>query len=376
MEPLPGSSTPSCIPIPLRDRWPGNRVTWKECGGRPPLAGLTGKFYLDGDSETAMANSQRKSTKLTFKGDKKEKKHRKRKREGNDDLDGLQDSPQQTEGWLNSPTQAHISGPLYMICVAPCLGTSSDPKPCALAIVPSPLSPIARVIPMALSSQALETLDPDDVNHVMVCTRVVDSSNKVTLRVANGRYLACDELGSVSAEREARGAQEEWIFEAVRPSRPSSPGPSSNPQSDQYSPDGLYVLKSVLYNTYLTVEEVANGKLEIRCDSSSSDDSSSHLLVRMQAAELIKSKKRLAEEHAKKGLLSKSNNTGLTILKAGQTISDLEANNIRQYQARGAGRLITPSESNAGLKKACKEGRLAEELLDRRAKLKSDRYAK
>jgi protein FRG1 len=38
--------------------------------------------------------------------------------------------------------------------------------------------------------------------------------------------------------------------------------------------------------------------------------------------------------------------------------------------------LELPAESKSALKKARKEGRLAEELLDRRSKIKSDRYAK
>lgn len=319
-----------------------------------------------------------------FKGDKKEKKkHRKRKREGDgfeDDDD--QSNRDQTEGWLNPPSQAHILGPLYMICVTPSLGNPIESKPCAIGILPSPVSPIPRVVPAVLSLSALETLNPDDVNHVMVCTRVIDSENKVTLRTATGRYLAADQLGTVSAEQEARGPQEEWIFEPLssQPPESTTPASSSKPQPlddhDAPSNDGLFVLKSSLYDKYLTVEELATGKLEIRCDSDSPTDESSHILVRMQAIELTKAKRRLADERAKKGVLAKSNETGLTILKPGQTFDDLEANHIRQYQARGAGRLQLPAESKSALKKAKKEGRLAEELLDRRSKLKSDRYAK
>lgn len=140
----------------------------------------------------------------------------------------------------------------------------------------------------------------------------------------------------------------------------------------------MFTLKSCLYNKLLSVEELASGKLVLRADSDSPAEPAAHLLVRMQAAELLKARKRLADEQAQKGLLSaaKTADAGLTILKPGQSFHDLEANNIRQYQARGAGRLQLPAEGNAGLKKARKEGRLAEELLDRRAKLKSDRYAK
>jgi protein FRG1 len=219
-----------------------------------------------------------------------------------------------------------------MICVQPSYGNPIEAKPCALAIQPSPVSPIAKVVPAPLSAGALESLDPDDVNHVMVATRVIDSEEKVTLRTANGRYLAADQLGAVSAEQEARGPQEEWLLEPISqlapiPDQPSGSAASPDPAQES-SPDGLFALKSCLYNKYLTVEELANGKLDIRCDSDSPTDECSHILVRMQAVELVKAKKRLADERAKKGLSAKSNDSGLTILKPGQSFRDLEANNV------------------------------------------------
>ncbi|KAA1107658.1 hypothetical protein PGT21_021151 [Puccinia graminis f. sp. tritici] len=322
-------------------------------------------------------SSSKSSSKLMFKGEKKEKKkHRKRRRDEKESNEDGPGSSEPSEGWLNPPSQAHILGPLYMICVQPTYGNVLETKPCAIGIQPSPVTPIAKVVPAPLSASALASLEPDEVNHVMVCTRVIDSDDKVTLRTATGRYLAADQLGAVSAEQEARGAQEEWAFEPLALPEDQPSGSTTNPDGHQSPPDGLFALKSCLYNKYLTVEELASGKLDIRCDSDSPTDDCSHILVRMQAGELVKAKKRLADERAKKGLSAKSNESGLTILKPGQTFHDLEANNIRQYQARGAGRLQLPSESKSGLKKARKEGRLAEELLDRRSKLKSDRYAK
>ncbi|KAG0142355.1 hypothetical protein CROQUDRAFT_67349 [Cronartium quercuum f. sp. fusiforme G11] len=313
----------------------------------------------------------KKSAKLMFKGEKREKKHKKRRHQEIEDSSRVTD--EQTDGWLNPPSPNHILGPLYPICINP-----PGSKPCALAIFPNPVTPIAKVGPAVLSSEALETLEPDDVNHVMVCTRIVDSDTMVTLRVANGRYLATDELGEVTAEREARGVQEEWAFEPILTTSDEtepSTSTSTNPPTDQEVLDGVFAIRSVAYNKYVSVEEIAGGKLAIRCDSVTSADSSCQFLIRMQATELIKAKKRLADERAKKGLLlaQSSADTGITLLKPGQTIADLEANAI---QARGAGRLITSTESKSSLKKARKEGRLAEELLDRRAKLKSDRYAK
>lgn len=272
-----------------------------------------------------------------FKGDKREKKHKKRKHQDLDEPGRLSSSNDQTDGWLNPPSQSHILGPLYPICINP-----PGSKPCALAIFPSPVTPIAKVAPAVLSTEALETLEPDDVNHVMVCTRIVDSDEMVTLRVASGRYLATDEMGEVTAEREARGVQEEWAFEAIKeetdlkPDAKDDSGPSTNaPEAvlqleNEQIVDGVFAIRSVAYGKYISIEEVAGGKLAIRCDSTTSTDPSCQFLIRMQAAELIKSKKRLADERAKKGVLahnaSDAADSGLTLLKPGQTIADLEAN--------------------------------------------------
>lgn len=48
----------------------------------------------------------------------------------------------------------------------------------------------------------------------------------------------------------------------------------------------------------------------------------------------------------------------------------------KKYQSWGGGKLYESSEDRRELKKAKAEGRLAETLLDRREKMKADRYCK
>jgi protein FRG1 len=104
-------------------------------------------------------------------------------------------------------------------------------------------------------------LEPSDVNHVWVCTRLPESESKVTLRSSNGRFLAVDSVGRVSADREARGFQEEWeIVEA---------------------PGAGFAFKGA-YDKYLGVDEVAGGKLELRGDSETIDAQETWT-VRLQA---------------------------------------------------------------------------------------------
>lgn len=48
----------------------------------------------------------------------------------------------------------------------------------------------------------------------------------------------------------------------------------------------------------------------------------------------------------------------------------------KKYQSWGGGKLLSTKEDKRDLKKARTEGRLAEALLDRREKVKADRYCK
>jgi len=56
--------------------------------------------------------------------------------------------------------------------------------------------------------------------------------------------------------------------------------------------------------------------------------------------------------------------------------SALYMNNSRKFQTWNHGRVVVSEEAIGELKTAKKEGRFSEALLDRREKLKSDRYCK
>jgi protein FRG1 len=131
-------------------------------------------------------------------------------------------------------------------------------------------------------------LEPSDVNHVWVCTRLPESETKVTLRSSNGRFLAVDSVGRVSADREARGVQEEW--EIVQ------------------APGGGFALKGA-YNKYLGVDEVAGGKLELRGDSESIDAQETWT-VRLQGRFLKEQREKNSDVKRKAGGTAE----GLTII--------------------------------------------------------------
>lgn len=91
----------------------------------------------------------------------------------------------------------------------------------------------------------LAALVPTDVSHVWVSTRVAGSET-TNFRTPDGKFLSSDPHGLVSADREARGAQEEWTPIVLE--------------------DGMVALQNV-YERYLAVDEVAGGALSLRADS-------------------------------------------------------------------------------------------------------------
>ena len=88
---------------------------------------------------------------------------------------------------------------------------------------------------------------PNHTSQVWVVTRVAGSSS-INLRTGagEGKFLACDKHGLVSADREARGMEESWMPIIL--------------------PDGMVAFESV-YGRYLSMDEVAGGTLQLRGDS-------------------------------------------------------------------------------------------------------------
>ena len=61
---------------------------------------------------------------------------------------------------------------------------------------------------------------------------------------------------------------------------------------------------------------------------------------------------------------------------ASEDVAGVELNHVKKSQSFKNGKLLVNEEDRADVKRAKKEGALYELLLDRRAKMKSDRYCK
>ncbi|CCM02083.1 uncharacterized protein FIBRA_04160 [Fibroporia radiculosa] len=283
-----------------------------------------------------MSEDKARSTKLKFKGEKAKKK---RQREDGDDGSSTRrrrrkEDDDNPDTWVLPETALEIRGPTFIM-------HPSDPSPICITFD----STRGRIILHTLDKDktegqtSLNLLErtPTEVSQVWVTTRVAGSPT-INLRTGTGegKFLSCDKHGLVSADREARGPQEEWtpiVF-----------------------PDGMVALQNV-YEKYLSIDEVAGGSFSLRGDSEEVGFAE-RFWVKIQS----KYKKEAYEEEKKK--------------KEGVTEDGKanEAGTNKIYQAWGAGRSVVSVEDKKELKRARKEGRLAEALLDRRSKLKSDRF--
>ena len=198
-----------------------------------------------------MSADKVRSTKLKFKGEKTKKK---RKRDDGDEAgssrragprgDGEDDKDPET--WVLPENPNEIRGPTFIM-------HPSDPSPICVNFDSTRNKIVLYSLDKDIQSEDAEgppsLLDriPADVNQVWVTTRVAGSST-VNLRtgIGEGKFLSCDMHGLVSADREARGPQEEWTPVIL--------------------PDGMIAFMNV-YEKYLGVDEVAGGIMQLRGDS-------------------------------------------------------------------------------------------------------------
>jgi protein FRG1 len=193
-----------------------------------------------------MSTDKVRSTKLKFKGEKPKKK---RKREADDvgraSGSKRRDEDEDPETWVLPENPYEIRGPTFIM-------HPSDPSPVSVNFN----STATRLVLHALDKEKLEDgseppklLDriPTDVSQVWVTTRVAGSPT-INLRTGTGegKFLSCDAHGLVSADRDARGPQEEW--------------------TPVLMPDGMVAFMNV-YEKYLSVDEMAGGALQLRGDS-------------------------------------------------------------------------------------------------------------
>ncbi|KAI9093461.1 FRG1-like family-domain-containing protein [Phlyctochytrium arcticum] len=257
-----------------------------------------------------------KKGKLSFKGDEQSAKKHKKKRKTTGGTEEEKDTP--TEGWVSVESVEDIMGPIIILSNAndhPSVLTSSDKSSKTQFVTIDP-------------SAGITNFDPTSVAQVFVAKRLPDST-KISFKSSFDKYLGSDKIGVVGCEREAMGPAEEWT--AI------------------FREDGIMLQSS--FDKFLSCAE--NGLA--RADSETAGFKEV-FTIQCQAVNKFKSKKRKQESKV--------------------DTETLEADTILKYQSRGAGRLVLSTDDVAELRQAKKSGNLNEALLDRRTKLKSDKFCK
>lgn len=190
-------------------------------------------------------------TKLKFKGEKTKKKRKREDGDGDDEESSAHrrrraDDDDSPETWVLPDQATEIRGPTFII-------HPSDPSPICITYDSTRGRILLHLMDKDIKSEDAEgppsiiERTPTEVSQVWVITRVAGSPT-INLRtgVGEGKFVSCDKHGIVTADREARGPQEEW--------------------SPVVFPDGMVAFQNI-YEKYLAVDEVAGGGLALRGDS-------------------------------------------------------------------------------------------------------------
>jgi protein FRG1 len=181
--------------------------------------------------------------------------------------------------------QDDLVGPTFITSKAT-IGTGHP-----ISLASNPINHKAYVFPLA-ESQTAELGEPTTIDTIWRCARVPESEDKVTFKSAQDRYLASDKVGEVTAEREARGPTEEFILERI-----------------EEKGKGAFAIRSAAWGKYMSLDEVAGGKLELRCDAESIGEDEVWY-IKMQAEFLGK-----MEEEKRKRQRQLQPDDGLVIVK-------------------------------------------------------------
>ncbi|KAI8992515.1 FRG1-like family-domain-containing protein [Pilobolus umbonatus] len=257
-----------------------------------------------------------KASKLTFKGEKEHKKKKRKHRSDETEETGFADTTNQV--WVCADRLEDLMGPLFIT-------HPSDPPVCLT------VDEFDRFMAYPLPQLSEESPEPTIMQQVFVGSRVVGSTDAFTLKSSQGKYLRSDKFGVVSCDSEAIGGQEEWrpvITEAG-------------------------IAFENVHNKYLMVDEIAGGGLSIRADA---DEVGFCESFRVYCQSRFKYKPKTKKKSEASG--------------------GKELETVKKFQSWGGGKIVQTKEDRKELKKARTEGRLAEALLDRRAKVKADRYCK
>ncbi|WFD34501.1 hypothetical protein MCUN1_001342 [Malassezia cuniculi] len=263
------------------------------------------------------------------------------------------------QAWVQVTTPAELTGPTFLYQMrdntAHALSINAHLMHLEVSAISPPEVPEGAEIDGALVVAAEAT--PQTVHQVWVSNQLPGTEGW-TLKSTQGTFLGCDRYGEVVATSEARGPQEEWVVHLV-----AGPefGHEGGPAGSVPGPKSGVALRA-LHGGWLTLEGGPGERPKVRADINElTADAVWDVRVQWRSRHQV----RVAANAARRATIPK-----------GQSIDD-EARISLSRQGWTAGtKAILASGARSELLRAQREGRLSEAMLDRRVKLKSDKYTK
>ncbi|KAM3425245.1 hypothetical protein BST61_g7197 [Cercospora zeina] len=265
---------------------------------------------------------------LTFKGDKKPPKKRKREAKEADDTDtpsskqlvsaqNAEADDDDDENWVSADAVDDIAGPVILVL-------HCEPVACVA------VDQLGRVFTSKIENMVEgepHSAEPHDVRQVWVSQKIVGMENSFTFKGHHGKYLGCDQFGILSSTREAVSPEETFKI------TPAEGKP------------GQFEMET-MRSSFLSVDG-DKSPAEVRGDAEAAGETTS-IRIRMQARFKPKHKTEKAEK-----------------VRSKITRKELEAE---------VGRRLDDDEVKK-LKKARREGNYHETMLDVKVKGKHDKFA-
>ncbi|WFD31678.1 hypothetical protein MSPP1_002717 [Malassezia sp. CBS 17886] len=254
--------------------------------------------------------------------------------------------------WVAAEEPDEVAGPTFLFQEGPegaaqCVALHAHLSQAEVAVVERPTLPAQLPDDGPLVAEAEVT--PHTVYQVWVATKI-PMSDAWTLKSAQDTFLGCDKFGSVSASSEARGPQEEWVIRFVYPPGSSAHDTGRPAWAVEGARRGVALQSS--YGGWLMLGGDEGGRRHLRADATELD-AAAIWDIRVQW-------KFRHEDGAQ---------------AAGRILDEASLSRSRQAWNAGSKAQFATSDRRE-LRKAQQEGRLSEAMLDRRARLKSDKYAK
>ncbi|KAJ3126148.1 Protein frg1 [Nowakowskiella sp. JEL0407] len=300
--------------------------------------------------------------KLVFKGEPKKKK---KKRPVSDDNPQKQAAPAQEPSsdppaWVLTNDPVHFIGPIFIVSMATNPPSVLSAHEASTKIHLKPLPTTQQQTPAKKKkihydedeedfiqpdyAVLLQQVEPKDVATVLVGKRAtfedtsISISNqppkskipKISISSAYDKFLTCDKFGCATFERDAVGPSEE--FEVI------------------VKEDGVAFRN--MFGTFLRAEDGGG----VRFDSETVG-SRETFRVKVQSGNIVKKKTKVEEE-------------------AELNLKQLERDQIKRFHAGHNGSWQFVTHSKLSLSEAIQNGNINETMLDRREKIKSDKFCK